>query len=138
LPNTEPEWLEIDDVDALAAEAVFDSGEVYFLRDHGLLESAVYRPRFRWHYEDEEDVVSLAVTLGVGIAKNHAYEQGNKRAGFAAMLMFLERNGYLVEAPDHASVAETFTQVIDGTYAEWDFTEDLREFVFPFGDAAND
>ena len=75
MPNIEPEWLDVEDVDALAAEAVFDTNEVYFLRDYGLLESAVSRPRNYWSY-GEEDIVALAVALGVGIAPKSSVRTG--------------------------------------------------------------
>lgn len=121
----------------MAQEAVSDTGEVFLIRDYGLLESAVMRPINHFNY-GEPDVVALAVILGIGIARNHAFEQGNKRAGFAAMLMFLNANGYEMDAPDQIVLAEEFTDVVEHAGTEWDLTESLRQFVRPAEDDVAD
>ena len=59
----------------------------------GLLESALARPRNAFAY-GEEDIIVLAVALMAGIARAHAFEQGNKRTAFAAMRLFLCANGF--------------------------------------------
>jgi death-on-curing protein len=74
----------------LEAEA---TGEPHYLRDRGLLESALARPRNFFSF-GEEDIVVLAVVLMAGIAWAHAFEQANKRTAFEAMWHFLRLNGY--------------------------------------------
>src|SRR5271167_4869447 len=69
------------------------TGERHFVRDPGLLESALARPRNFFSY-GEDDIVVLAVALMAGIGQAHAFEQGNKRTAFAAMRLFLGANGY--------------------------------------------
>ncbi len=64
------------------------------LRDAGLLESAVLRAEYKWLYEPASSVAVLAASLAWGLIKNHAFVDGNKRIGFAAMVVFLDRNGY--------------------------------------------
>jgi len=92
VPN-EPSWLPIEVViehNRLEAEA---TGEPHHLRDRGLLESALARPRNFLSFGDE-DIVVLAVVLMAGIARAHALEQANKRTAFEAMWHFLRLNGY--------------------------------------------
>jgi len=92
LPN-EPRWLPIEAVIEHNRLEVEETGERHFLRDQGLLESALARPQNAFAY-GEEDVVVLAVRLLAGIAFAHAFEQGNKRTAFEAMWHFLRLNGY--------------------------------------------
>ena len=65
---------------------VEETEETHFLRDRGLLESALARPRNAFAYE--EDIVALAVRLLAGIAQAHAFEQGNKRTAMEALWHF--------------------------------------------------
>ena len=74
----------------LEAEA---TGEHHFLRDRGLLESALARPRNFFGF-GEEDVVVLAVVLMDGIARAHAFEQANKRTALEAMWHLPRLNSY--------------------------------------------
>ena len=69
------------------------TGEHHFVRDLGLLESALARPQNAFAY-GEEDIVVLAVRLMAGIAQAHAFEQGNKRTAFVALRLFLHPNGF--------------------------------------------
>jgi death-on-curing protein len=64
------------------------------IRDENLLESALARPKNLFHYEDEQRIPRLAAALGWAIMRNHPFADGNKRAAFAAVCMFLDRNGY--------------------------------------------
>ena len=93
MPN-EPRWLPIEAVIEHNRIELAETGETHFVRDIGLLESALARPRNALVY-GEEDIVVLAVTLLAGIARAHAFEQGNKRTAFAAMRLFLGANGMI-------------------------------------------
>jgi death on curing protein len=77
LPS-EPRWLPIGAVIEINRIVVRATGERHFLRDSGLLDSALARPQNAFAY-GEEDVIALAVRLLAGIAMAHAFEQGNKR-----------------------------------------------------------
>lgn len=129
----EPRWLPVDVVIAFNRIIVAKPNppEPHFLRDLGLLESACARPQNLWAYYDEEDVVTLATSLAVGIARNHAFEQGNKRTGFASAVHFLELNGYDVQAPDTELLGEVLEAVVLHAVQEETFTEFLRQFVVP-------
>ena len=92
MPN-EPEWLPIEVVIEHNRLELGETSERHFVRDIGFLESALARPRNFFGY-GQEDIVVLAVALMAGIARAHAFEQGNKRTAFAALRLFLRANGY--------------------------------------------
>ena len=76
------------------------SGGSSGIRDQGALESAIAQPRAAFGGEElYPTLVEKAVALGFSIIQNHAFVDGNKRAGHAAMETFLVLNGYEVDAP---------------------------------------
>lgn len=84
------------------------------MRDRGLLESARFRPKNRWHYEGVTDLCVLAADLLYGIGKNHPFAQGNKRTAFHAAMAFLAVNGLEPDLPDEIFIAQTVERVIEG------------------------
>ncbi len=96
----------------LNAEAVRRTGEPYGLRDEGLLGSAVAAPANHFFYEGEDDVVVLAAVLIAAIARNHPFQQGNKRTAFAAAVAFLDINGFLLTA-DTEAFADLLAAVLE-------------------------
>ena len=95
---SEIEWLDIDIVLDIHAEqlALFCGGDG--MRDRGLLESALARPENK-HAYGESDLAALAAAYAFRIARNHPFVDGNKRAAFASILVFLGLNGVDFEAP---------------------------------------
>ncbi len=72
----------------------------------------------------------LAVALMAGIARAHAFEQGNKRAAFAALRQFLSANGYdtsLSKIP--ISWADEVIALVEHRSSEEDFVRAVRPFV---------
>jgi death on curing protein len=108
--------------------AVLTAGEPHFLRDPGLLDSAVARPRNAFAY-GEEDIVALAVRLLAGLAQAHAFEQGNKRSSFIAMTQFLITNGYDLAIRDTTRWAEAVIALVEHRITEEDFGRAIRPFV---------
>jgi death-on-curing protein len=86
LPN-EPRWLPIEAVIGINRLIVEATKERHFLRDRGLLESALGRPQNAFAY-GEQDIVALGVRLLAGIALAHAFEQGNKRTSLVGTSHF--------------------------------------------------
>ena len=82
------------------------------LRDEGLLESALARPRHAWAYREEE-VDLPAAEYAFGLIKNHAFLDGNKRIGFVAANVFLLLNGFEIEAGEPEAV-DAVLRVADG------------------------
>jgi death-on-curing protein len=64
------------------------------VRDEGALESAIARPRNLFAYAQARSVAELGAALAWALLRNHPFMDGNKRAAFAALTMFLELNGY--------------------------------------------
>ncbi len=86
------QWIDRRALELLHDESVAEHGGLPGLRDPGLLESALARPHNLVAY-GEPDVADLAAAYGVGLAKNHAFVDGNKRAAFLAIGLFLILNG---------------------------------------------
>jgi death-on-curing protein len=101
---TEPVWLDTDIVLDIHAEqlAIFGGGDG--MRDLGLLESALARPLNKFAY-GETDLAALAAAYAFGIARNHPFVDGNKRAAFGAMIVFLGLNEIDLDVPPEAATA---------------------------------
>jgi death on curing protein len=106
------------------------TGERHFLRDLGLLDSALARPQNAFAY-GEEDIVVLAVRLLAGLAQAHAFEQGNKRTAFVAMTQFLIINGYDLAIGDTTHWADEVIALVEHRSTEDDFVRAIRPFVAP-------
>ena len=127
MPN-EPRWLPIEAVINHNRREAESSGEPHFLRDRGLLESALARPRNFFGF-GEEDVVVLAVVLMAGIARAHAFEQANKRTAVEAMWHFLRQNGYDLTIDDALRWADEVIALVEHRSTEDDFVRTIRPFV---------
>jgi death-on-curing protein len=101
---TEPEWLDTNIVLDIHAEqlAIFGGGDG--IRDLGLLESALARPLNKFAY-GETDLAALAAAFAFGIARNHPFVDGNKRAAFGAMIVFLGLNKIDLDVPPEDATA---------------------------------
>lgn len=100
----EPSWLTVADVISVHSEQLAMFGGPAGVRDAGLLESTVNRPINRWNYEGS-DLATLAAAYAFGISRNHPFIDGNKRAAFAAMMIFLRINGIRLAAPSAEATA---------------------------------
>jgi death-on-curing protein len=89
----EPVWVERDLILALHEEVIAEHGGHAGVRDDGLLESALARPRQLLAYGDP-GLFELAAAYAFGIVRNHPFIDGNKRAGLAAADVFLQLNGF--------------------------------------------
>lgn len=95
---SEPVWLTVHQIQIVHDEQLAIFGGPPGLRDAGLLESALDRPRNKFAY-GETGLAALAAAYAFGLAKNHPFVDGNKRTAFAAMMMFLRRNGVAFAPP---------------------------------------
>jgi death-on-curing protein len=122
---TEPEWLDTDIVLDIHAEqlAIFGGGDG--MRDLGLLESALARPLNKFAY-GETDIAALAAAYAFGIARNHPFVDGNKRAAFGAMIVFLGLNGIDLDVPPEDATA-IILEVAAGEIDEDGLTRWLRD-----------
>ncbi len=115
-------WIDRRALLLLHDESIAEHGGAPGLRDEGLFESALARPLNLAAYGDP-DVAELAAAYGVGLAKNHAFVDGNKRVAFLAVGLFLMLNGQrLVAAQAEATVVmlNVAAGVMDeATFATW-------------------
>jgi death-on-curing protein len=100
----EPEWLDIELVLDFHAEQLALFGGADGIRDRGLLESALARPINKFTY-GETEIAALAAAYGFGIARNHAFVDGNKRTALASMIVFLGLNGVDLDATQEEATA---------------------------------
>lgn len=129
----EPLWLNRSVVEALHADQVREHGGQHGLRDPGLLESALARPKHVRAYDTGADLAMLAAEYGFGLAKNHAFLDGNKRIAFVATNVFLILNGFEIEAPE-PEVAGTMLRVADGRMSRETFAAWIRKFIVPYAE----
>lgn len=126
----EPVWVERVVLDAVHLDQLREHGGLPGVRDENVLESALARPRQRWHYEPTSDLATLAAAYGFGLATSHPYRDGNKRIAFLAMATFLGLNGFELDAPE-AEVVETMLAVADRRCSERKLTEWVRAHRVP-------
>jgi death-on-curing protein len=127
----EPQWLTRSVVEALHADQIREHGGQQGLRDAGLLESALARPQHLWSYEAKADLATFAAEYGFGLAKNHAFLDGNKRVAFVATNVFLILNGYEIEAPE-PEVVDTMLRLADGRLSRDKFANWIRNVIVPY------
>lgn len=120
-----PKWLTPAIVRAIHDEAIYEFGGSAGIRDIGLLESALDRPRNRLAYQPKSTLFELAASLCVGVTKNHPFIDGNKRTALLATRAFLFLNGYAFEPSEEDEVL-TMVAVADGTLAEVELATWLR------------
>jgi len=95
-------------------------GGILGVRDENLLESALARPQQLNHYEDEMSIPRLAASLSWALLRNHPFNDGNKRAAFAAIMIFLTRNGHRITCTEVEETAMTLRAAASEiTEAEW-------------------
>jgi death-on-curing protein len=102
---------------AIHDEAIYEFGGLPGVRDQGLLESALDRPRNLLAYEPKSSLFRLAAVLCIGIARNHPFNDGNKRTALLATRAFLYLNGHVLEPRQDDEVA-TLVAVADGSLGE--------------------
>lgn len=121
----EPVWLTVADVVAFNEAVVADTGEPHFLREPGLLESALNRAPQLFHYGDPT-IFDLAAAYVGGIDRAQAFLNGNKRTAFVAAVAFLELNGFDFVAPDSAKTAQVFLDFAARNLSESDLAAWLQ------------
>ncbi len=105
---TEPIWLDQRSVLALHADLLREYGGLEGVRDEGLLESALARPKNQAAYGDPS-LAELAAAYAFGIARNHPFVDGNKRTALAAADVFLQLNGHEIVVDE----VEAVTVILD-------------------------
>jgi death on curing protein len=118
-------WLDADVLRAVHEEQLAEHGGATGTRDEGLFESALARPLNVAAY-GQPDAAELAAAYGFGLACNHPFVDGNKRTAFVAVELFLELNGFELQASD-ADCVMTMLAVAAGQMDEAAFARWLRQ-----------
>ena len=115
-------WIDKRVLLLLHDESLAEHGGASGMRDEGLLDSALARPLNLANYGNP-DIADLAASYALGLAKNHSFVDGNKRAAFLSMGLFLYINGYRLAAsqPDATvtMLAVAAGEIDDATLAAW-------------------
>lgn len=127
--GAEPEWIGVALALAIHEEQIAEHGGAEGVRDIGLLESALARPRNAWGY-GVADTCALAAALGHGIARNHPFLDGNKRTAFVVVETFLILNGVDLLADDALCVV-AMLDLAAGEMTEEEFAGWLRDHTAP-------
>ena len=124
---SEPVWIATTAVLAIHDEQLAEHGGLPGIRDMGLLELALGRPQNLFHYEGL-DLVEIAAAYGFALAKNHPFNDGNKRVSAVVTELFLALNGADLIASD-ADIVQTWLALAGGGIDENAFVAWLRKHV---------
>lgn len=123
-PN-EPHWITYEQAVAIHSRQLRRFGGAPGLRDEGMLRSALERPINKWRYE-QAPLDELAAAYAFGLAKNHAFGDGNKRIAFMAMMVFLHKNG-VAFSPAPAEATAIILSLAAGEVSEESLTRWVRD-----------
>lgn len=116
-------WIDARALLILHEESLADHGGGRGLRDMGLLESALMRPVNLAGYDPDADLAALAAAYAYGLAKNHPFVDGNKRAAFLSVGIFLGINGHGLTASPVAAIQAVLAlaggDMTEAAFADW-------------------
>jgi death on curing protein len=121
----EPVGITYEQAIAIHSRQLRRFGGAAGLRDEGMLRSGLERPINKWTYE-QAPLAELAAAYAFGLAKNHAFVDGNKRIAFMAMMVFLRRNG-VAFAPDPAQATTIILALAAGEVSEESLARWIRD-----------
>lgn len=122
---SEPVWLSTELVIAIHERQLREFGGPPGIRDKGMLESALDRPRNKWAYEGA-GLPELAAACAYGIARNHPFVDGNKRAALLALVVFLDLNDVDFDVPE-AEMAAIILALAAGDVGEDGLTRWIQD-----------
>jgi death-on-curing protein len=115
-------WIADSVVHAIHQAQVAEHGGANGVRDPGLLDSALARPKNAHAYSDA-DIPSLAALYALGIIRNHPFVDGNKRVGTVLLETFLQLNGSVLNATDVELLSTIFavagSEMTDDAFIAW-------------------
>ena len=123
-------WLTELQIKMLHAETIHQFGGLAGIRDAGLLQSALARPQHLRAYGEKATLFDLAAAYGYGLARNHAFVDGNKRIALLAVRAFLFRNGYRFD-PDEIETVTMMEGLAAGKVTEELLSEWIEKYSAP-------
>jgi death on curing protein len=123
--SIEPKWITFEQAIAIHSRQLRRFGGAPGLRDEGMLRSALERPVNKWQYEQTEMPV-LAAAYAFGLARKHAFVDGNKRIAFMAMVAFLRKNGIRF-APEQVHATKIILALAAGEVSEESLARWIRD-----------
>ena len=124
-----PQWIEPNVVFAVHEQQIAEHGGHLGIRDVGLIQSALARPKNIFEYE-APDIFDLAAAYGYDIARNRGFIDGNKRIAYVITRLFLVLNGYGIFAPSVEKVV-VFEGFGKGSYSQESLASWLRDHCEP-------
>jgi death-on-curing protein len=125
----EPIWISENLALAIHERQLARHGGMAGVRDRGLLQSALARPKHILAYSPASSgLAELSAAYGFGIAKNHPFIDGNKRTAAVVVELFLELNGASLIADDK-SMYQAIMEVADGSLTEEHFAQWIRRHI---------
>jgi len=122
-------WIDRDVLLAAHDEQLQEHGGATGIRDEGLFESALAKPQ-NLAACGEPDAAALTASYAFGLAKNHAFVDGNKRIALVALELFVELNGFTLVADDTQCVI-VILSLASGAFSENDLAEWVRRHLKP-------
>ncbi|MCL6476746.1 MAG: type II toxin-antitoxin system death-on-curing family toxin [Firmicutes bacterium] len=126
----EPVWLREELILYVHRRQILQHGGSLGIRDPGLLEASLARPRQVYAYEPNADMARLAAAYAWAIVRNHPFVDGNKRVALVACRVFLRLNGYDLSASAEDKY-RMFMGIASGGVSEDQFTDWIREHLVP-------
>ena len=124
--KSKPRWVLPEVVTAIHQMLIAEHGGLPGVGEQGLLDSALACRRQQAAYGKKNSIFQLAAACSFGLARNHPFVDGNKRVALTVAAVFLEINGYSLNAPEAEAVI-IYQQLADGTLTEAALAEWLRE-----------
>jgi death on curing protein len=121
-----PKWVDRRALLLLHGETLAEHGGLPGLRDDGALDASLARPRHLHTYEPQSDLPRLAAAYAFGLVRNHPFNDGNERAGFLAIGLFLARNGRELTA-DQVEAIAVILRLAEGKMTESELAAWIRQ-----------
>lgn len=100
-------WLDADTIEYIHRAQINEHGGLEGIKDAGALNSTLHRPQQLKNYNPKATIYELAASLGYGFAKNHVFNDGNKRVAFMSMFVFLGYNDLRLNVAEEEAVTVT-------------------------------
>jgi len=123
-----PVWIDPVALRLLHSESLAEHGGLTGMRDEGLLMSALARPQNLFAYENITNIPQLAAAYAYGVARNHPFADGNKRAAFLSIGLFLALNDFQLQV-EPVEAVNTMLALAAGNLDETELTAWIEKYI---------